>query len=325
MKQMSKMRYYVEKTLTYEDVITLATGIKPYVFRGQSCWQWGLKPTFERACNGVTKLGWKDLEDKIRLEFKRQAHHHISHLPQSEFELLGLMQHYGSPTRLLDFTNSIWVALFFAVNGANEDSALWAFDLTRFESNYDITQQRKTICSNYDEKLALKIEKILTQDNDPETDDEWAVFADKIKDGDTDGFDLGIIFSEPFFQNQRLSIQQGLFAFPKELHFSFETNTSKRFGGKNFAELAEKEGQTVIYKFKIPVRMHLSIIALLAKMNITAATLFPGLEGFARSQENHIRLAKHQSEKIIRLIKGLPLNEDIIKAVFEMEFSNEER
>jgi hypothetical protein len=304
---------YVEKTITdkdmlMKDVLMLDNSSKPFVFRGQSRYEWGLKSSFERACDKIHMLGWKNLEGKIRLEFKRQAHHHIAKLPESEFEWLALMQHHGSPTRLLDFTKSVWAALFFAVDGATNDSALWAIDISWFKSNYNFAKPRKTVISDYNKELALEIEKILTEDNDPETEDEWEVYTSNIcnikKDNDPEGFDLGVIFSEPFSQNQRLVIQQGIFAFPQELFFSFEMNISKRLGGKSFEELSRKEGEAVIYKFKIPYNIHLDIIALLSKMNITAATLFPGLEGFARSQINHVRLQEHKDEKLMKLIKA---------------------
>jgi hypothetical protein len=309
--------YYIERTITGKDVLMLANSMKPFVFRGQPCFKWGLETTFERACNKICKLGWKDLEDKIRLEFERQACHHITRLPECAFEWLALMQHYGSPTRLLDFTRSIWAALFFAVDGATDDSALWAIDISWFKSNHDTTNPRKAIVSDYNKELALEIEKILTEDNDPESDEEWSAFYSNIEDNEAEGFDLGVIFAEPFFQNQRLAIQQGLFAFPQELFRSFEMNISKPLGSKSFEELSRKEGDTVIYKFKIPHDMHLSIVAFLSQMNITAATLFPGLEGFARSQINHVRLAEHYNEKLMKLIKGIPHNEDLVKAVFD--------
>ncbi len=299
--------YYVEKTITYKDMWMFANNRKPFVFRGQSCYEWGLKSTFERACDKVVKLGWKDLEDKILLEFKRQAHHHITKLPGSEFEWLALMQHYGSPTRLLDFTKSFWAALFFAIDGANSDSALWAIDVSWFKSNYDITKPRKAIVSDCNKELALEIEKILTNNNEPETNEEWSNFYSNIEDNEAERSDLGVIFSEPLIQNQRLAIQQGIFAFPQELFRSFERNISKPLGSKSFEELSRKGGETVIYKLKIPHDMHLDITALLSKMNITAATLFPGLEGFARSQINHVRLAQHDNENLIKLIKGMPI------------------
>ena len=232
--------YFVEKTITGDDLLTLinAPG-KHYVFRGQSCCDWNLESSFERACgkDSIYKLGWKDLEDKIRIEFKRQAHHYLTKTPESEFEWLALMQHYGAPTRLLDFTKSAWVALFFAVDGAMNDSALWAVDTSYFKSNHLLPQQRRTIASDYNEELVAELESILEADITPDIGeqhaDEWNALEGKIDDNDPTDFELGIIFAEPFFKNQRLSIQQGIFAFQTELisdNYSYRSTTIKITG-----------------------------------------------------------------------------------------------
>src|SRR3989304_1877564 len=39
-----------------------------------------------------------------------------------------IMQHYGAPTRLLDFTYSVYVAAYFAVEEAEDDCVVWAVD-----------------------------------------------------------------------------------------------------------------------------------------------------------------------------------------------------
>lgn len=50
-------------------------------------------------------------------EFRLRAHHYLTDLPDDAdyLEWWSLMRHYGAPTRLLDWTYSIYVATYFAL------------------------------------------------------------------------------------------------------------------------------------------------------------------------------------------------------------------
>jgi hypothetical protein len=78
------------------------------------------------------------IEEKLLSGFRRLAPLHLPHLPADNdlASWLALMQHYGGPTRLLDWTECSFVGMFFALQkepGGGNRSALWAIDLSWLE------------------------------------------------------------------------------------------------------------------------------------------------------------------------------------------------
>ncbi len=108
-------------------------GYKGFVwYRGQSSKSWKLDPGFYRMQNPPSE--WTLLK-----RFKQSAGMLIDKSPGDSFDWLFLMQHYGVPTRLLDWSESPLAALYFAVNKAdNNDAALWALRPTELNKNAGI-------------------------------------------------------------------------------------------------------------------------------------------------------------------------------------------
>jgi hypothetical protein len=78
-----------------------------------------LKTTLERACESydIPLEKARVIEDILLRNFMRKYHHYSQHIPDrgNTLEWLSVMQHYGAPTRLLDFTYSVYVAAYFAL------------------------------------------------------------------------------------------------------------------------------------------------------------------------------------------------------------------
>ena len=102
-----------------------------WLFRGQAQADWGLTPHVHRCYSS-------DHERYLTHEFRARAGLRHAHLPRYEDYAgwLALMQHYGLPTRLLDWSHSPLTALYFAVEKTMShstprdihpgDAALWA-------------------------------------------------------------------------------------------------------------------------------------------------------------------------------------------------------
>ena len=103
----------------------------PSWFRGQEDLCWELTCSLERNGGNIKEL-------PLLRRFKQNALPQLRIRPDNEWEWLLVMQHHGLPTRLLDWTESPLVALYFALGGSqidsNNDGCLWClspFDLNR--------------------------------------------------------------------------------------------------------------------------------------------------------------------------------------------------
>jgi hypothetical protein len=100
-----------------------------WAFRGQRDASWPLSTSLERAVASSIPV---DLAEKTLLRrFEPGAYPYLTPplIPSERMGWLTLMQHYGAPTRLLDWTLSPYVAAFFALEHYSTDCTVWALGI----------------------------------------------------------------------------------------------------------------------------------------------------------------------------------------------------
>src|SRR3954466_15221999 len=110
------------------------------VYRGQADASWGLVSSFDREC-GADVANRSVYFRRLLGFFAYQLRQYGEDLdPMSHSDRAAVAQHYGMPTRLIDWSSSPYIAAFMAFYSAlSEDRcgmgkrvAIWSLDLNRF-------------------------------------------------------------------------------------------------------------------------------------------------------------------------------------------------
>lgn len=243
----------VESWKEFEE-ITKNHKYRNWIYRGQSDCSWGLESSYYRYCDFVgivllknSEVNKNNAEERLISKFKNYASLYLNNLPSEndDIEWLTLMQHHGTPTRLLDWSYSPYVAAYFASDTKSQiksDFALFCINITKLDKETCASQRIKNL--DLAKKSILKYRK----------KSKSFVFA-----------------YEPKFKHSRVVAQQGVFTVPSSNYKSFEVILGEYDVGK------------ICKKIIIPGESRKEWLQKLHSMNINHATLFPGLDGFCSS------------------------------------------
>lgn len=267
----------------------------------KSFFQTSLDKAFTRF--DVDKSGYSriDLERALIRLFQRKAHHYFGpgHIPEwaNKIEWLALMQHYGAPTRLLDWFYPFWNAVFFAVarrdfgnpegnnpgknnkgqkgkNGKKQDKPKEYGEIWALKSK-PLEEAEKSLRAKAGYKHLSKLwEKFEKGDINRDEYNNALIKAIYKKKGEKI---VVAINSERL--NPRLMAQHGTFLIQGNIKCSFDENFKKTIN-----DYQRNRGKPILYRIIVDLANNIEqnkILRELNAMNINNATLMPDIEGFS--------------------------------------------
>lgn len=272
-----------------------------WIFRGQERDGWPMETLLRRDLTGfkIEPEEYRTKELGLIRKFQREYQHYNQFIPEKNdlVHWLSIMQHYGCPTRLLDFDYSFFIALWMAIEKINtiKDAELWKEKNCTFQpclpncpENYKACPgaaciwaiesrwlgERVKYCSPSRNGIIRQLEK-----KTPKSINYYSILNNRHP---------GVYPVNPFELNERLRVQQGLFLIPFNIEKPVEENILAIIGTD------EKEIKANIIKIHLCKNKDFikECFRELKRMGITTASIYPGLEGFARSLRNLIPLEK---------------------------------
>ncbi len=235
---------------------TLQRYRSPYVYRGLSDIRYALKTSLMRLGGQFDSLE-RHLIRNFRKYSRRMTP--LSNV-DSFWDTLAVAQHFGLPTRLLDWTYSPYVALHFATSNLDRytsDGVIWAVN------------HEKAI-----QKLPIQLKKILLDEGSNKfttellnsTCQSWVEF-DSLQP------ELFLIFFEPPSFDDRIVNQYALF--------------SAMSDATAFLDQWLEQYADLYFRIVIPAELKWEVRDKLDQVGINERVLFPGLEGLCTWLKRH--------------------------------------
>ncbi len=229
--------------------------------RGQERAEWDLVPNLYRLTSDDDYL---NTEYEIREEFTTRAPALSDYSKLSDDSVLNnwesyfVMQHYGAPTRLLDWTEASLFALYFAVrsNAGNFSAAVWALDA------WELNQQ----VIDSDEVIPPADPGTMSKDRDKVAP--W--LPPRFKKGKANKLPSLPVAVFPTHTMRRISAQRSCFTI----------HGSKRNG---FNNLTKGKKSVPLVKFEIPSWEVLQIRRSLGTCGVDDTAIFPDLQALGRA------------------------------------------
>jgi FRG domain len=250
-------------------------GRRSWVYRGHSRYSnsedgdWKLESSLHRFLQvhkgkAIKSSSWYPRERALLRRFTGAAHIHLSHIPEKSDQLswLALMQHYGSPTRLIDFTFNPAAALYFAMREVNEASGAFSIHALHLDTVRAGARVARKLLERYTDK---------EPPINPRAD-EYGIGLKAAK-ADFVGFYDGTQL------NPRQEAQDGLFLVPSRIDLNIEDWLENNL-------VAVKTGSPwVEFVFPNEKGDYYKMVNQLVQVGMTAKRLFPGLEGICESMK----------------------------------------
>jgi len=271
--QFADLKQFVD--YLYSDLLDFGT----YIWRGQRCDSWKLKPTIDRLIRDARTShaqSW-DFTSQHLATFKRATRgrrNSITPAPTDENEWWALGQHHGLATPLLDWTSSPFVAAFFAFADLASDQtpnrAVFALHQPGVETMAKLARLEE------EERREKRRDELKASGKSPGLL-EWAMLEAKVEPE--------IVFVRPHSDdNQRLVAQGGLFT-RSRTDLSVEDWVMKH-------QPNDDNGLTLL-KCLVPDDDRSKCLQLLNRMNINPLSLFPDLLGASRYCNLHSEIENY--------------------------------
>lgn len=246
---------------SWEQFVRMTGELDGWAFRGQRNAAWPLISSLSRHLRSfVPPEYWLEREKRSIRVFRRKAHNYLTdpQVLEDPLRCLALMQHHGAPTRLLDFTKSPFVAAYFALERSTEWSAVFALNTPAIWDLAPIAFPELTR-DEVDPRDPLRFLRYFT--GSPNT----------------------VVWTgEPNQLDRRLVAQSGMFVLPGALDDTIDALLD-----------GYESPHPLILKYALAPEMRLAGMRELYRMNITYATLFPDLDGLARSMAFELETEWH--------------------------------